>query len=138
MVEQSLANLNQYLGSRREAYNFASLVYYLPSYESKCCNMSYLNAIVSDPCPYFKIEKTKINPQNISYRKYDSTYLLNFLEDYLFSLGKEPTGFSSLDPPNIQWLYDVILSLQPQDPLGLLKASPQDLTHQATIKIDPK
>lgn len=138
MVEHTLSSLNQHLGTRKEAYNFASLVYYLPSFDSRCCTMQYLNSLVSDPCPYFKIEKTKIHPQNVSYRKYTAAFLLEHLDDYLFSSGFNPTGFTSLDPPNIQWLYEVILALEPNDPLGLLKGGPQSLAEQATMKIDPK
>lgn len=138
MVETSFSVINQSLGTRKEAYNFASLVYYLPNFDCSCCNVAYLNEIIRDPCSYFKIEKNKVHPQHVSYRKYDAAYLLAYLEDYLFTTNIKPTGFSSLSPPNAQWLYDVILSLDPTDPLHLLASHPDSIAEKAVIKIDPK
>lgn len=137
MSQQTVFNLNQKLGTRREAYNFAATVYYLPSYESSCCSKKYLLQLINEPCHLFKIEKSKISPQHIPYRKHDASFLLEHLEKYLFAHNLEPTGFLSLNPPNIQWLYDVLLYLEPQDPLGLLGGQ-KNLAEQATILIDPK
>lgn len=137
-MDIKLAKINNYFGTRSEAYQFASLVYYLPCYEYKGLTKEYLEQFIQEPCPFFKIEKDKIHPQYVHYRKYSAATLLAHLEDYLFSENLKPTGFPSSDPPPLQWLYDVLLSLEPNDPLNLLSPQRENLMEQAVIKIDPK
>lgn len=137
-MDINLAQLNGIFGNRSDAYNFVSFVYYLPPFEYKGLTKEYLEELVKEPCPYFKIEKEKIHPQHVHYRKHTASFLLSHLEDFLFSANFKPTGFLTSDPPPLQWLYDVILSLEPEDILGLLSPQRENIMEQAIIKIDPR
>ena len=77
-------------------------------------------------------------PHYVPYRKYDTNYLLSHLDDYLFVHNLMPTGFNTFVPPNLQWLYNVILSLEPKDPLGLLLGHLENMAEQAVVRLDPK
>lgn len=96
MVDFKYDEINQSIGTRREAYNLASLEYYLPNFDCSCCSYNYLTDLVRESCNLFKIEKVKVSPQHIAYKKYDAALLLSYLEDYLFTNNLKPTGFTSL------------------------------------------
>lgn len=137
-MDCKLSDLNSFFGTRSEAYNFATLVYYLPPLEYKGLTKEFLENLVKASCPYFKIAKAKVHPQHVHYRKHEAGFLLAHLEDYLFAHDENPTGFPPADPPPLQWLYDVILALEPDDPLKLLYGRQENLMEQAIVKIDLK
>lgn len=118
--------------AKDQLYDVLSKRYYLPDRNSKASNKEYLIKYTLSPIPIFVMEKDKVTHHNYRYRKYNSYELLELLENSLKKKKKLPTGLTLHTIPNVEWLKNAILSLEPEDPFELLAPKKEE---KATYQI---
>ena len=91
----SLKDITEYASSRTELYDKLSKVYDLPICNSTL-TLNYLKTLITNPCPYFKIKRTKTRPlPDKSWKCFDSRDTLRSLETLLKKHKLKPTGFTT-------------------------------------------
>jgi hypothetical protein len=106
--------LNSKIGTRSDLYALLSSTYLLPDISCHCLSKVLLLQYSMENCPYTKFERNKVPSRYVEVRLHSASELTDILNKILKDIGKNPSGFSSVDPPNLQWLYDVISYLDPK------------------------
>ena len=101
-------DFNSKIGSRADIYKLLSSTYLLPDYSCHCLSKILLLEFSMENCPYFKFERNKVPSRFVERRLHSASELTDVLNKVLKDSGRNPSGFTPLDPPNLQWLYDVI------------------------------
>jgi hypothetical protein len=108
------------LKTKMDNYIIISKHFYLPPVDSHCMTNEWLNKALLVACPYKLFAHKDIIPYTYQYRGKKGEIILMKIEDLLKSKNMNPTGFSVTDPPPLDWLKNVYLSLDKTDPLKLL------------------
>ena len=132
----SLSQVNAVIRKKRDMYSALSTVYYLPAFNSKACSKQWLSELAKENSAYFKIRNEYVAQVYCEVKRHDVFVLLQYLEDLLRARNLPPTGLPPRQAPNIEWLYKVILSLEPEDKLGILRPKFSD-SMQTHMAIDP-
>ena len=112
------SELDQKVKDFEDMYSIINKIYYLPSQKSIAICSEYLrNYMAANPLIYVVLRE-EITIYSFSYRGKHSMFLLKYLEDLLRDRGLPPTGFNPNVPPDIEWIKNVILHLQPEDRLN--------------------
>ena len=73
-----------------------------------------------NPIPIFAMKKKKVIHYHFPYRKYNALELLEILEEMLKAKQLKPTGLDISCVPDLDWMRNAILHLDPNDPHELL------------------
>lgn len=101
-------------------YHTLSKVYVLPSNDSHAVTSEYLESFIFKEPPFWAPLRNGFNFHNFRFQGKHRAFLLCYLEKLLKTGGKKPTGFSETMAPDINWLKESILNLEPEDKLKLL------------------
>ena len=85
--------------------------------------MEYLRKYLEPEPKIFTIQRKQVVTFEFRFRGKHSKFLLQYLERLLQSKNFKPTGFHPFNCPDIDWMKTIILSLEPEDKLGLLGIS---------------
>ncbi len=105
--------------TKSHLYNILSRIYYLPAYSSKAITKDYLLKYTQKEIPIFYMKREGMSRHNFQVKKYNSSELLDMLDDLLKNGKKPSTGLSSLTIPDQEWLLNAILNVDPTDKFGL-------------------
>ena len=107
--------------NKKHFYDLLAEAYYLPTYTSKAITKEYLFMYSMSPIPIYVAKKTEVVHHHYTDRKFTSIELLEKLEELLKSKKLNPTGLNMLTLPDQEWLCNIILTIDPEDPYGLLQ-----------------
>ena len=121
IVNAPVHNLNQLIKSKKDIYNMLSKQYCLPKFHSKAINRIYLDQYSYDPIPIFTIPRDKVKISFVLFRRKTSEELWEELEKFLKNKSQKPTGMTLTTLPDLQWLQDVIFTIDPTNECGLFQ-----------------
>ena len=132
VVNAPISNLNQLIKSKKDIYNMLSKQYYLPKFHSKAITRSYLHQYSYHPISIF-MPREKIKIAFVVFRRKNSVGLWQQLEKFLKAKDQHPTGMSLETLPDLQWLQDVIFSIDPNNECWLFQppASLENTIHRS-------
>lgn len=134
---ENLVDINDFLKSKKEAYNIL-INNYPPSIDSKAINKEYLQKFMLEGSQILNIERAKM--ANIFVVKqrhvYSNDEFLEKLELMLYKKNLPQTIFTPGCKPDTEWLLKVIKMVDPQDAMQIFISGQ---SFESTIKhnLDP-
>ena len=123
-MQISTSELGLKIKSSLQLYNILAKAYYLPEYTSKAITREYLLRYCAKEQTIFTVKKDSIVRHHFRYRKFSSIELLKLVEYTLKTQKKPSIGLDLLNLPDQDWLRNILLHLDKEDPHGLLDPPP--------------
>ena len=111
----SIGKINNILKSNKQVHKMLSKFYYLPPLSSRAINKEYLMYYSMILIPIFSIALANTKIAWAEDCRKSAEELLKVLEGILIEQKLPPTGLDIDTLPNLEWLFNVIHTLDPQD-----------------------
>ncbi len=123
-MQSSCKELSIKIKNKSQLYDVLSKVYYLPELSSRAATTDYLRKYTDKEPQILMLKRKEITRHHYRY----ALELLELLENMLKIEKKYRTGIEAHALPNIDWLMDAILHLDPSDPHQLLQPKKEEMT----------
>lgn len=133
-MKSSYQELAIKIKNKAQLYDVLAKIYYLPDQTCRAITKDYLlNYVQKDPQILMVPRKTLIH-HHFRFQKYSAPELLELLDKLLKSKGLKPSGLNMTTIPNVEWLMNTIMHVDPSDPYELLTTKKEEKI-QYTIEV---